>query len=206
MIKAIFFDLYNTILGFDPPREEIQALACGELGIEVDREAIKRAYPVADDFLARENSLSPVEKRPEEEQRRLYAQYERLLLREAGVEVSQETASQVFSQLRQLRRGFALFDDVLPTLSLLKGRGLLLGLISNLHRDLEGLCERLGLAPYFDFLLTAQEAGAEKPDPRIFLAALERAKVSPAEALHVGDGYYADVLGARGVGIKALLI
>ena len=35
MIKAVFFDFYNTLGRFDPPREELQAVACGEFGIQM---------------------------------------------------------------------------------------------------------------------------------------------------------------------------
>jgi len=48
--------------------------------------------------------------------------------------------------------------------------------------------------------------GADKPEPAIFLAALERAGVNAAEAVHVGDQYKLDVVGARGVGINPILI
>ena len=37
MIRAVFFDFYHTLVTFDPPREELQASACREFGIEVGR-------------------------------------------------------------------------------------------------------------------------------------------------------------------------
>jgi putative hydrolase of the HAD superfamily len=55
-------------------------------------------------------------------------------------------------------------------------------------------------------MVTSREVGANKPEPAIFLAALERAGVSAPEAVYVGDQYQTDVLGARGVGIKPILI
>ena len=54
--------------------------------------------------------------------------------------------------------------------------------------------------------LPAQEVGADKPEPPIFLAALERARVNAQEAIYVGDQYQRDVVGARGVGITPVLI
>jgi FMN phosphatase YigB (HAD superfamily) len=51
MIKAVLFDFYETVVTFDPPREELQARACREFGVEVDTQAIPRAYRVADDSL-----------------------------------------------------------------------------------------------------------------------------------------------------------
>jgi putative hydrolase of the HAD superfamily len=71
---------------------------------------------------------------------------------------------------------------------------------------MKGLCSRLGLDSYLDFCVTSEEAGAEKPHPPIFLAALRRAHVAPQEAIHVGDQYQADVQGARAVGINPVLL
>ncbi|MEK0338355.1 MAG: HAD-IA family hydrolase, partial [Nitrosopumilus sp.] len=50
------------------------------------------------------------------------------------------------------------------------------------------------------------EVGTDKPEPPIFLAALQRAGVNASEAVHVGDQYKLDVIGARGVGITPVLI
>ena len=48
--------------------------------------------------------------------------------------------------------------------------------------------------------------GVEKPDPRIFHLALERAGVAAAEAVYVGDLYSVDVVGARAAGLSAILM
>jgi putative hydrolase of the HAD superfamily len=48
--------------------------------------------------------------------------------------------------------------------------------------------------------------GVAKPDRRLFEAALELAGVSAAEALHVGDSYEEDVVGARAAGIEPVLL
>jgi FMN phosphatase YigB (HAD superfamily) len=48
--------------------------------------------------------------------------------------------------------------------------------------------------------------GIEKPDPRIFQAALQALRVAPEEALYVGDLYEVDVLGAQSAGIEAVLV
>jgi putative hydrolase of the HAD superfamily len=176
------------------------------MGLEVSREGIVLGYALADDFFTRENSAHPLAERSPEERERFFAQYERLILKGAGLDVSLELAGRVWRLVSQIPKELALFDDVLPTLRALKGRGLILGALSNLRREPEDLSRRLGLSPYLDFLITSREAGAEKPHPTIFLAALRRAGVSPHEAIHCGDQYYSDVLGARAVGITPVLI
>jgi len=52
----------------------------------------------------------------------------------------------------------------------------------------------------------AGEVGAEKPDPLIFTEALQRLDSRAAQALYVGDNYYADVVGAQRAGILPVLL
>ena len=206
MIKAVFLDFYNTLISFDPPRDELQANACREFGIEVNRKAIPRGYWFADDLMSRENARSPIHKRSQAEEQAFWSDYEAIILKTAGVEVTKELALRIFTRARQLDRRLILFDDVLPILGVLKDRGIILGLVSNLSQGLDGYCNELGLTPHVDFALTSFEIGAEKPHPPIFLAALERAGVSASEAIHVGDQYHSDIVGAKGVGINPLLL
>ncbi|MFC1967778.1 HAD family hydrolase [Chloroflexota bacterium] len=190
------------------PPEELQVAACRAFNLEVTPEAIRGGLSAADQFFYEENARSKVEKRPHEEQLEVYSRYEGMILEKAGIEAPKELALAIMMKLRELGKGmtFVLFDDALPTLSKLKGRGLGLGLISNIDRDMVPLCHDLGLAPYLDCVITSQEAGAEKPHPPIFLAALRRVGVEAGEAMYVGDQYNIDVVGARGSGLKALLI
>jgi putative hydrolase of the HAD superfamily len=78
--------------------------------------------------------------------------------------------------------------------------GLRLAVVSNWDIALPGYLEQLGLAGRFDAVVTSAEAGAPKPDPRIFRLALERLRVRPERALHVGDAD-ADEEGARAAGM-----
>ena len=206
MVKAVFFDFYNTLVRFWPPLDEIQQASCKELGLTVTKPGIRQGYVIADEFMNEENAKEPLADRPQEEQDGFFAEYERRILKGAGVDVSLRLARQVWQIAIQVPKEFVLFDDVLPALDLLKNRGIILGVISNLRRDMDELCTHLGLAPYLNFSLTSAEAGAEKPDESIFLAALQRAKVSPAEAVHVGDQFQSDVQGAKAVGIIPVLL
>jgi len=80
------------------------------------------------------------------------------------------------------------------------------GVISNSNGTIDSLLQALGLRPYLDFVLDSGVVGVEKPDPRIFRMALERAGVAPHEAVFVGDLYSIDVLGARAAGLSAILL
>jgi FMN phosphatase YigB (HAD superfamily) len=85
-----------------------------------------------------------------------------------------------------------------------------LGLICNTGRTpgamLKIVLQRLGVLEYFDVLTFSDVIGIRKPDPQIFSLTLEQLGVSPGRALHVGDDVQSDVLGARQVGMWAVLL
>lgn len=101
---------------------------------------------------------------------------------------------------------FALYDDVEATLRALAARGLRLGLISNGHRSLTTFPSHFALDGLISVAVSSLDLGFMKPHPNIFRAALERAGVPAAEAVMVGDSYPHDVVGARGVGMRAVLL
>ena len=208
MIKAVFLDFYNTLVHFNPVREEVQIQACRSFGIQASPDGLARGYAMADAYMDSENAGDvPLARRSPEEQQRFFAEYERLVLRGAGMEVDLKTAARIWDKVRQVPYGLALYDDVLPALDLLRLRDMTLGVLSNIDRDMDALSQELGLEPYLDFTVTSGEVGRGKPHPPIFLTALERAGVvEPREVLHVGDSYASDVVGARGVGIYPLLL
>jgi putative hydrolase of the HAD superfamily len=206
MIKTVFLDFYNTLASYHPPREEVYINASRELGIEIDAKALFSSLAVADIFYRNENSRSPIDKKSLEEQINFYIEYITRIMDGAGEQISRDQALKILTKIRGYKWEFKVYDDVLSTLETLKKRKLILGLISNVAQDMESTYERLGLQPYLDFKVTSAEVGYDKPRPEIFLAALKKAAVKPKEALYVGDQYQVDIIGARGVGIKALLI
>ena len=206
-VRAVTFDLFDTLARFWPPREQIQSQALRAFGIEVTPEGVDRGYALADAYMARENATAtPVRMRSPEDTAAFFSEYERLVLHGAGVEVSRELAWRVWQQVRTIRYDFALFDDVLPSLRRLRERGLALGLISNINRTGPDLLQSLGLEGVLNSAVTSREVGAEKPHAPIFLAALERLGATPAESVHVGDQYASDIVGALGVGMGVVLI
>ena len=98
---------------------------------------------------------------------------------------------------------YAVLPGVLDELARLRSLGLELAVVGNWDRRLPEHLERLGLARFFQAIVTSAEAGAPKPDPRPFALALERLGVGAARALHVGDSL-ADEEGARAAGVRFL--
>jgi FMN phosphatase YigB (HAD superfamily) len=206
--KAVFFDWYNTLTTYYPPRENEYVRACRELGLVVTTEQLTRGLLLADQFYSDENSRAPVKKREAKEMVAVYVRYGQVIMQSAGLPASEETVLRVMEKVKGVfsNPGFVLYDDVLPALGLLKSRGLVLGLISNIDQDIKPICRELGLDPYITHVVTSKDVGSEKPRPPIFLAALKEAGVKAEESVYVGDQYSCDVVGARGVGMKSVLV
>ena len=136
----------------------------------------------------------------------VYLQYQRVLLKEAGVDASEQLIGGTLNKMQQFNLKQVLFDDVVPALTQLKERGLILGLVSNVDHDITPLCDELGLSLLLQVVVTSLDVGFSKPQPEIFREALRQAGVKASEAVYVGDQYQIDVVGARDAGIKGVLL
>jgi len=204
MIKAVYFDFFNTLAYFDPPRERTYADIAAGLGINATEEGIAAALVEADAYWRAENFKSPVRGRPEQEKIAIYKEYGSRIL--AGANATPDQALQMLATA--FGRGFVFksFADSLEALKLVKSRKLTIGLISNVGQEIDSYCSELGFEPYLDLKVTSFEVGFDKPRPEIFELALKKASVKASEAIYVGDVYEQDIVGARGVGMRAILI
>ncbi|MCX7751130.1 MAG: HAD-IA family hydrolase, partial [Candidatus Bipolaricaulota bacterium] len=76
---------------------------------------------------------------------------------------------------------------------------------TNAPKDAVGeALRKLGLARHVDHLFSADALGAAKPDPGFFRGALRSLGLPPGEAVMVGDRYEADIVGAKGAGLRAV--
>ena len=81
-----------------------------------------------------------------------------------------------------------------------------LAVISNSDGTVGQLLDEVALGQYFESVTDSHVCGCEKPDPRIFHAALDTLGVRPEQSIYVGDLYSVDYVGARAVGMRALLM
>jgi putative hydrolase of the HAD superfamily len=206
MIRAVFFDLYHTLVRYEPPREELEARALKEFGIDVAPEALRRPLTIADEFIYRELAGSPLSQRSAKDKVALYARYQEIVLKEAGLKASEPLILDLLAKMRQLDMKLILFDDVLPALTRLKDRGLILGLISNVDRDITPLLDELGVTALLQVVVTSQDTGFSKPQPEIFREALRQSGVQASEAIYVGDQYEIDIIGAKNAGMNGVLL
>jgi putative hydrolase of the HAD superfamily len=95
---------------------------------------------------------------------------------------------------RHLRRNQALLDRLRARYRL--------GIVSNFYGNLDTVCHNVEILPLFGVIVDSEQVGYSKPDPRIFLTALERLGVTPADAIFVGDSAARDMAGARALGMR----
>jgi len=206
-IEAVFLDAGNTLVSIDFDRVVDELAAQGfTCSVPALRRAEAAARPAVSSFVA-ERSTEAVD---------TFHFYLREILGRlaeisaAGAPALDRTASQLVSSLRAPGEANRLWRWVLPgvpeALASLREQGLLLLVVSNSDGSVERGLAEVGLRSYLDGVVDSAIVGFEKPDPRIFLHALERAGVSGRRALHVGDLYHADVTGARAAGVNAVLL
>ncbi len=96
-------------------------------------------------------------------------------------------------------------DDAAWTLRSLRTAGIRVAVVSDVHMDIRTAFVAAGLSECVDAFVLSAEQGVQKPDARIFVSALEALRVSPDEALMVGDRAGPDG-GAVAAGIVTLLL
>lgn len=207
MIKAVFFDFYYTLAVWGLPLEDSLQKIADRYQFEIDwnlyAKAVQNLFAEASDTDPTNHSLLETMDR--------IVQSHCKFIREIGVK---EHADQMAWELLQAGHSLfaanvaTLYDDVVPTLQRLKDDGYKLAIVSNWDTPLDPLAERLGIAHFFDIIVTSHDerVRSAKPDPHIFEYTLKAVGVSAEEAVHVGDTYEADIIGAQGVGIRPILI
>ncbi len=206
MIKAVFFDFFNTLVGYDRSREMIYEEVCRDLGIHIKARDIYQTLVQADLFMRDEERVTPIEKRPPQQQRDFFAKYMNMALSGCDVKVDPDTALKIFAELKKLSWEFKAFSDTIPALQELKSRGLTLGLISNVAKDMSQVYRDLKLNEYLDCFTNSLDTGYDKPQKEIFLAATDKCGVRPEESIFVGDQYEIDIVGARNSNMLPVLI
>jgi len=206
-IRAVFFDFGGTLLVMR--RDRIFSKVLAEEGYQMDLGTIHSAYGSADPWwlsVYGARVMSPSE--TSEAYRALEERVFSALFPQADHLEAVRISRQVRKRWPELAHEVPpkLYPDAEPTLQRLKSRGYSLGLVSNAPADTRKTVETIGISKYLDTIAISGVVGYTKPNPEIFRVALKEVRASPAEAVHVGDVYEADVIGARNAGIEGILI
>lgn len=207
MVKAVFFDFYDTLCTWGQPLiVRLQKIA-DRYGFEIDA---ARYAAARENLYAEASGSDPTTHALLETMQEIIESYYEFV-KALGV---QEHVEQMTWELLQSEHSLfaanaaTLYEDTVPTLQHLRDTGLKLAIVSNWDTPLDPLTERLGIAHYFDIIVASHDARVRsaKPDPHIFNYTLAAIGVSAEDAVHVGDTYEADIIGARNVGIRPILI
>lgn len=134
--------------------------------------------------------------------------YFRAILHRCGVRDPQQIRT-TLTRLKRYHESRNLWDYVPNSVELILAklrRTYRLAVISNADGSCAYLLKRLGLASSFETIVDSHAEGIEKPDPRLFVIALDRMKAKPQHSVFVGDFYHIDIVGAQSAGIRGVLL
>lgn len=207
-IKAVLFDLDGTLLFNLPAPGEVFIEHLHSLGVPTSHEErilnerweyqyFASSLEVQEDYFKYKDDLKAF---------RLNFTKRRLLALGLSPEKASELAPLIFEHMHtSYKPQVHIPDEVFDLLKHLQQAGYVTGVVTNRDVSVQEELTGLKLDSYFHFTVVAGEIRSYKPDARIFHHALELAGTSAAETIYVGDNYYADVIGARGAGLRPVL-
>ncbi|MGA9762318.1 MAG: HAD-IA family hydrolase [Gaiellaceae bacterium] len=177
-LDCVTIDAYGTLVALADP---IPALERGlrRHGVDRSREEIESAFRTEMEYY-RGRSL---EGRDSDSLARLRRDCCGVFLSALRAELGPEKLMPDFVAALRFRAE----PGAIEALRLLKSRGLALAVVSNWDCSLEERLEETGLGGFFDCVVSSALVGVTKPDPRLFLFALEQLSAEPARSLHIGD-------------------
>jgi len=192
MIKAIIFDLDNTLLDFVKMKQfavKAAITAMIEAGLDVDEE---KAYKDIFDLY--------IEKGWENQQ--VFDDY---LNQTVGKVSNKILAAGIVSYRRAREATLLVYPNVNKTLIELIKTGIQLSVVSDApSREAWMRLYYLNLHHVFDPVLTFDDTGVRKPSPKPFEMALDILQAKPEEVLMIGDWPERDVVGAKEIGMKTI--
>lgn len=229
MLKAIFFDLDDTLLWDQKSVQEAFAATCqiakDRYGVdpkqleEAVREAARNLYSSYEIFpFTQMIGINPFEglwgnfldeQEDFRKMKEMVPGYRKDAwtngLKALGID-NPEFGHELAERFPVERRGLPfVYDDTFQTLDALKGKYKLL-LLTNGSPDLQNTKLEITpeLVPYFDQIVISGDFGRGKPDPTLFEFALSRLSLNKDEVIMVGDNLMTDILGAKRAGIKSV--
>ena len=203
MTRVVFFDFFATLIFWTQPLRVTLRKIANRYQLRLDWSAYDEARAILTEAYETSKPTDNIRDTISKQLEGCCA-----ILRKLGVhEHVEQIAWEVLQYEHALfsRNNATLYEDVLPTLDQLQQMDLKLGIISNWDTPLHAMVEELGLTPYFDVIVAShdQRVRSAKPDAAIFEYALNAVDVFPEEAVHVGDSFEADIIGAHTAGIRA---
>lgn len=200
MIKAVVFDLDNTIYNYDKchivAMKQLEEYVCDKYGLnKVD---FRKNFELAKDEVKKLLGNTAAS-----HNRMLYMQIFLEKINQSPVEDALELYDIYW---RAMLEKMTPFKYVMPLMKQLKHRKIEIGILTDLtahiqHRKIKKLC----ITEYIDAIVTSEEAGSEKPSSIAFSRIIQKLHCNPEEILMIGDSQKKDIDGAVNVGMRGML-
>ncbi len=203
--RAVFFDVGETLVHPFPSFPELFAEVLDREGHHVLPDDVLQASRAVTHRFSQASRDGELWTTSPDRSRAFWGSVYELMLEALALPAGNGLRDRLYAAFTD-RANYALFDDVRPTLDQLTSDGYQLGIISNFESWLDDLLADLGLREVFDVTVISGIEGMEKPDPRIFRLALERAGIEANDAVYVGDNPEFDVDPPAALGMFPVLI
>jgi len=198
-IKHIFFDLDHTLWDFESNSKKAFETIFIKNEVDIDfNDFISTYSPINHKYwkLYREDKVSKEDLR-----------YGRLI--ETFDTLQYKTSESLIHTLSKeyidyLPNHNLLFDGAIDILNYLKPKYQMHIITNGFEEVQHKKMHNSDLLPFFDQIITSEEVGVKKPNPKIFNYALEKSKAIANESIMIGDNFEADILGAKSVGMHTI--
>jgi len=205
LIRGILFDYGNTLVRVRDGATVLKEVLA-ELGHEIDADDALKGMEAFTQHWHKRYAGLPRGKRWTE---KIRLDCDKAILQAIGLGRDQDALAGEVARQWDLCERRGPYEDVIPTLEILEKMGLKLGVLSQnpmSGRQLNGDLKTRLIARYFSVVLTSEDAGYDKPDPRFFEIGCKMIKLKNTELWYVGNRYHEDVVGARNAGITPVLV
>ena len=203
--KAVFFDAGETLVHPAPSFPELFAAVVTREGHPRTEAQVREASAVIMDRFSAAAKANELWTTSPERSARFWGSVYDLMIQALEIPSANGLRDTLYAAFTDLTN-YALFDDVAPALKELSSHGVILGIVSNFEPWLEELLGALAVREAFPVRVISGLEGIEKPDPRIFELAMERAGVGPEDSAYVGDNPEFDVDPPAALGMFPVLI
>jgi putative hydrolase of the HAD superfamily len=193
---AVLLDAFGTLIELDDPVRRLRDAVAERLHTSVSEEVADRALQAEISYYATHCH----EGRDASSLERLRRRCAATVLEELGIDGDPARAVVLLADSIRYRA----YRDAHPTLAGLEQAGVPVAVVSNADCSLPDMLAAAGLRTRHVFSSAA--TGSSKPDPGIFLAALEALGVPAERTLHVGDTPSADAVGGLAAGVDVRII
>lgn len=199
MIKAVVFDVDNTLYSYDDAHAAAWEALCAYAKdhLDMDAESFRNCHKAAQKLVKERlgSECAALHNRQLRYQVLLEENHKPLHHAIAMNDLYWETLIQAAKPV----------PGVMDCLQALKQAGYILGVGTNMTIDyqLKKLVS-LQMLPLFDFIVSSEEVNVEKPHEKLFAYCAYKANVRPEECLFVGDSLSNDVYGASNAGMRSV--